>query len=181
FLQKLRAVFPPGTHSEGGQDPSPALGKDLFVPGLWEIDSKLEEVKLKSFSSDSFINLDDLSKPSIAEKILAGLDDRAKVKTGTTMEVLYQEQVKEMVRTSEIPTRLDHATEMFWLGHPEGRDPAERAESRRKWDERRTSQSLSDSSTLVSEGLEIDSTSLAQKARTEVITAEGLLAMFEKL
>ncbi|KAG8666558.1 hypothetical protein FPOAC2_11675 [Fusarium poae] len=176
FLQKLHAAFPA---VDNGQECSPGLGKDLFVPGIEEVDLELEKVKREAFSSTSFSNLDDPLKPDMAEKTLEELDNLVREKTGTTMDILYQEQVKEMVRTLEIPKRIGHAIEMFWLGHPEGRDPAKRAETRRKRDERRASQPLSDSSTPASGCLDSDSTSVAQEADPR--TAGRLLALFEKL
>ncbi|KAG8360426.1 hypothetical protein FVEN_g1994 [Fusarium venenatum] len=161
FFQKLRATFPSVNEV---QDLSPGLGKDLFVPGLEEVDLELEKVKCETFSSASFSNLDDPLKPEMTGKTLEELDDLVREKTGTTMDVMYQEQVNEMVRTLEILKRIGHAIEMFWLGHYEGGDPAKRAESRRKRDERRASQYPSDSSSLISERFDTDSTSVVQEA-----------------
>ncbi|KAH6979021.1 hypothetical protein EDB82DRAFT_477743 [Fusarium venenatum] len=161
FFQKLRATFPSVNKV---QDLSPGLGKDLFVPGLEEVDLELEKVKCETFSSASFSNLDDPLKPEMTGKTLEELDDLVREKTGTTVDVMYQEQVNEMVRTLEILKRIGHAIEMFWLGHSEGGDPAKRAESRRKRDERRASQSPSDSSSLISERFDTDSTSVVQEA-----------------
>ncbi|KAL6924209.1 hypothetical protein FSST1_001483 [Fusarium sambucinum] len=176
FFQKLRAIFP---SINEGQDLSPGLGKDLFVSGLEEVNLELKEVKHEAFLSASFSNLDDPLNPEMIGKTLEELDDLVKEKTGTTMDVLYQEQVKEMVRTLEIPKRVGHAIEMFWLGHSEGRDPAKRAESRKKREERRASQFPSDSSPLFSERFDTDSKSVVQEA--DPITAGGLLALLEKL
>ncbi|XEU96179.1 hypothetical protein FSHL1_001464 [Fusarium sambucinum] len=176
FFQKLRAVFPSVNE---GQYLSPGLGKDLFVPGLEEVNLELEKVKHEAFLSASFSNLDDPLNPEMIGKTLEELEDLVKEKTGTTMDVLYKEQVKEMVRTLEIPKRIGHAIEMFWLGYSEGRDPAKRAESRKKRDERRTSQFPSDSSPISSERFDTDSQSVVQEA--DPITAGGLLALLEKL
>lgn len=37
----------------------------------------------------------------MAEKTLEELDSLVREKTGTTMDILYQEQLKEMIRTKE--------------------------------------------------------------------------------
>jgi hypothetical protein len=115
FMQDLRLVLSSeeSCFDTSGWDTSPELGRDLFVPGLQGIDSELEQVKQEGFPPASTINLDDLLEPKMVEKVLERLAGFVKEKTGTSMEVIYREQVKEMIRTVEIPKRIAHATQMF--------------------------------------------------------------------
>ncbi|CAF3529645.1 unnamed protein product [Fusarium graminearum] len=65
------------------------------------VESELARSRLENTSLDSSINLESLLEPGMAEKTFEELDSLVREKTGTTMVILYQEQLKEMIRTKE--------------------------------------------------------------------------------
>ncbi|KAL4728292.1 hypothetical protein ACLX1H_005034 [Fusarium chlamydosporum] len=185
FMEDLRLAFPPKDHScdtlkvNSSQDTD--LGPELFASGLMQIHIELLEAGQGILQQAFTASLDDLLEPAVASKMLDLLDTVVKDKMGTSLDTLYQDQVEEMVRTLELSKRVGHAIRMFWLDRCECQNPVQKAESRRRRDERRGSQSPVEPEVLASksnEGNELDP--FAKKAVVRSETAKRLMVLFDR-